>query len=251
MSVPLFQKLRSELKRDYGITKKSILFIPFEDWRFKLKDYQKDFQDEYGSNLNILRNHFNLQNLLNLENTKNKLILFAGISGAGKTTLAEAIRKKLPNTILVRGHDVVNILNLFGKEEKKYRQRLRKRGFKTPDPWYISYLYQESLTRELLNKGYNVIFDDHIRTRKNRQGYYGLAKSIGAKIVFIKVYTPLKVAFERRKNEADLNFLANFVFQSQDFSEEEKKKYDKLIDVNGTAKLSGIEKKVISKIKSI
>ena len=159
-----------------------------------------------------------LSGLCSRKNPSKKLILFSGLPGAGKTTLAKMIEERLPEIILLRGHDIVDALNLYGQKKKTYESRLKAAGFEYPGPWYLSYLYQESLTGELLDLGYNVVFDDHIRTRTNRLGYHNLARNYGAQSIFVQIETPFSDSWERRKGEMDLNFLSRFVFQSQDFS---------------------------------
>ena len=246
----IFRDLKKQIWDDYGFTKKTIDFVPFEDWRSKLKKYSDEFPDEYSKNLNILRKKFGLLNLRQVKNNNLKLILFVGIPGAGKTTLAKILEKSLPNTILLRGHDIVDELNLFGAKKKEYERRLKKRGLKNPDPWYISYVYQESLTKELLSKGYNVIFDDHIRTVKNRVGYRTLAKKCLSKIIFIQISAPFETYFEREEDEdGKLKFLANMILQSEDFTKDEMRKYDKIIGVDGTLKLDVLKKEILRKIK--
>ena len=251
--INLFQSLKEEIKRDYGFTKKSIPFIPFEKWRGKLKTYPEDFKDEYSKNLILLKDKLELTNLQKIDNPNKRLILFSGLPGAGKTTLSEIIKKSIPNTILLRGADIVDALHLYKSKVETYRERLRERDFNMPDPWYISYLYQEKLTHDCLNLGYNVVFDDHIRTRENRLGYYNLAKKCNAEIIFIQINAPFETYVKReegRINKAKLNFLGNFVLQSEDINNEEKNKYSKLIYVDGTSKLKDIEKVLIAKLKS-
>lgn len=46
-----------------------------------------------------------------------------------------------------------------------------------------------------------------------------------------------------------LNFLANMVFQSEDFSAKEKREYDKIIVVDGTLKPNVLEGKVLREIR--
>lgn len=247
----LFKGLREELRRNYGITKNSIDFMPFENWREKLKFYSRDFGVDYEENLEFLKQKLGLFRLSKVNNPDKKLILFLGIPGAGKTTLASAVNKFLPQTILLRGHDIVDLLSLYGSNLKIYRERLEERGFVNPDPWYLSYLYQEHLTRDILDLGYNVVFDDHIRTRINRKGYYNLAREHGAKIIFVQISAPFKIYMQREEEDPEkMNFLANMVFQSEDFSEEEMKKYG-LIEVDGTSNLSEIKKRLVRELRNI
>ncbi len=254
MSQGLFQSLRHEIGRDYGITKKSIPFIPFEDWRSKLQTYPKEFDVEYQKNLLFLKREMGLNNLKEVENSHKKIILFVGIPGAGKTTLAQMIEKSVPNTILLRGHDIVDALNLFGKSKiDVYKKRLNDAGFRNPDPWYLSYLYQDTLTRDCLQLGYNVVFDDHMRTRVNRLGYMRLAKQSGAEIYFIQINAPLSTFLKReegKNNMKKVKFLANFIFQSQDMNGAEKKQYDKVIQIDGTSSLKEIKRTLIPKLIS-
>ena len=245
MNQTLFRDLKREIKRDYGLTKKSIRFIPFEDWRKKIEGYDTQFPEEYQRNLIFLRNKMNLSQLKRINNPNKKLILFVGIPGAGKTTLSEIIQKEIQNTILLRGHDLVDLLGLYGKNLKKYRQILRTGGFEYPDPWYISYFYQEQLTRECLNLGYNVVFDDHIRTRANRMGYYHLARACGAEIIFVQIEAPFETYVKREDGEINgkkLKFLGNMVLQTEDINVEEKRKYDGIISVDGMADIRKIRK---------
>lgn len=247
----LFQNLRKEIRRDYGLTKRSSSFIPFEKWRKKLKGYSNEFEEEYSRNVSFLKKKLGLTNLRRIKNPNKKLILFLGLPGAGKTTLAKEIENFLPHTILLRGHNIVDYLRLYGKDVEIYRERLRERKFKYPGPWYISYFYQEKLTRDCLNLGYNVVFDDDIRTSENRLGYYELARQYNAKIIFIQINSLFKTCLQReegRINQKKINFLANFVFQSEDFNETEKEKYFKIIEVNGNSKIKDLEKDLISQI---
>ncbi|MCH8945695.1 MAG: AAA family ATPase [Nanoarchaeota archaeon] len=251
MEKPLFRSLREKIRRDYGFTKKTINFIPFEDWRSKLRAYPKEFEEEYAQNIAFLKDKLKFTDLESVENSNKKLILFAGIPGSGKTTLAQIIKEKVPKTLLLRGHDVVDMLELYGKNVEKYKGRLKDRGFVYPDPWYISYLYQEQLTRNCLQLGYNVVFDDHIRTIKNRLGYHEMAKQNGAKNVFIQINAPFETYMEREEDEEGEDkkkFLANFILQSEDFSQDELKKYSKVIQVDGTSKINEIERMLLPQI---
>ena len=261
MAKGLFQSLREEIKEKYGLTRNSIDFVPFEsDWREKLQTYPAEFKSEWQSNLSLLKRRLKLSDLSDVENPNKKLILFFGISGSGKTTLARIVAESIPNTVLLRGHVIVDMLNLYGKNIELYRERLRKRHFETPDPWYISYLYQEQLTRDILDLGYNVVFDDHIRTRENRQGYSRLARSCEAKIVFIRIDAPFETCVRRTtKREEDrykitnkmVRFLANFVFQSEDISDSERKKYNGVVAVDGTSNLKDLRKYLVSQLSSV
>src|SRR5271157_2424285 len=105
METNLFSNLRKEIKRDYGLTKSSIDFIPFEDWRNKLRSYPTEFSGEYEKDLGYLRKKLKIEGLRPVENPNKSLILFSGLPGAGKTTLAQIIQKSVPNTLLLRGHD--------------------------------------------------------------------------------------------------------------------------------------------------
>ena len=180
--------------------------------------------------------------------------MFVGLPGAGKTTLAKLLSELLPHTILLRGHDIVDSLDLFGKKAPLHKKRLKQRGFRYPDPWYISYLYQEALTRDLLSRGYNVVFDDHIRTRINRLGYYSLSRECGAKIIFVQINAPFSAYIKREEGKIDkkkIEFLANFTFQSQDINQEERRKYDGIIHVDGTSSISKIKRSLLREINSI
>lgn len=244
----LFSDLRLELRRNHKITKDKINFVPFEDWRKKLANYSEKFPLEYQRDLKILRKKFGFKSLKPLVNKKKKLILFSALPGLGKTTLAKIIEKKIANTVLLRGHDIVDILHLYGSRKRTYKSRLKARGFVYPDPWYISYLYQESLMGELLDLGYNVVFDDHIRTKVNRRGYYRFAKKHNAEMVFVQINAPFALSLERRKKEGNLSFWSRFVFQSQDFSDAEIRNYARVIEVDGTSKLADIERMLVLKL---
>lgn len=251
MKKPLFQALRDEIKKKYGLTKNSIDFIPFERWREKLGGYEKKFIREYGPNVGFLKERLGIEKFGKINNQNKKLILFSGIPGAGKTTLSKIIQKSIPNTIIIRGHDIVDLLGLFGKNVNEYRERLTKAGFSNPDPWYISYVYQEKLTRDLLKLGYNVVFDDHIRTIENRMGYLRLANECKADIIFVQINAPFDTYVKREEgkiNDEKLKFLSNMVFQSEDFTKDEQKKYSKIIKVDGTKKINEIKRKLISKL---
>lgn len=252
MKTKLFQDLKGEIRRNYGFTKSSIDFVPFEDWRSKLRTYHNQFGKEYWKNLSSLRRKLKLNGLQGVKNPNKRLILFLGIPGAGKTTLAHIIQDSIPNTILLRGHDIVDALDLYGKKVEKYKQRLRRNGFANPDPWYISYLYQEHLTRDCLSLGYNVVFDDHIRTRVNRLGYYELARQHNSGIVFVQINAPFTTYLEREEEDKNkLKFLVNMVLQSEDISEAERRKYKRIIEVDGTSKLRELERDLKSQIKRL
>lgn len=253
MNYDLFRNLRKEIRESYGITKDSITFIPFEGWRTKLRAYPKEFEKEYSKNLLLLKRKLGLTDLPIIENPDKKLILFTAIPGAGKTTLSNMIIASLPNTILIRGHDIVNMLHLYQTRKGLYQERLKEKDFEYPDPWYISYVYQEGLTGSLLDSGYNVVFDDHIRTRINRLGYDRFAERHGAKTIFIQINASLKTFLEREEGKTNIRkakFLANFIFQSEDFSDAERRRYDKVIQIDGTLSLKDIRKTLISKIIS-
>ncbi len=176
--------------------------------------------------------------------------MFVGIPGAGKTTLANSVSRKMSNTILLRGADIVDALDLYGDENVGcHRTVLEEMGFENPDPWYISYHYQETLTGELLDLGYNVVFDDHIRTRENRQGYFELANRFDARTIFVQINAPFKTYFEREEDdEGKMDLMLNMVFQSEDFDESEIKNYSRVIPVDGTSSPEEIEKVVMKEI---
>jgi predicted kinase len=252
MNNELFKELRRQAKKNYGLSKRNVNFVPFENWRFYLKNYPKKFDKEYLETVSYLKKKFKLDKLKEIDNPDKKLFLFSGMPGAGKTTLSKIIEKTVPNTILLRGHDIVDILGLYGKKVELYRKRLKEFGFEYPDPWYISYLYQDRLTRDCLNLGYNVIFDDHIRTRKNREEYLDLAKETGAEIIFVQINAPFETYLKREEgkvNDEKIKFLGRFVFQSEDISDAEKRKYDQVIFVDGTKEINEIEKSILSKLK--
>ena len=258
MTNGLFSRLREEIKEKYGLTKRSINFVPFEDWRKKLQTYPIEFSEEYTTNLEFLKRKLRLANLPRVNNKDKKLILFVGIPGSGKTTLVKIVAESVPNTIFLRGHDIVDMLHLYKENVELYRKRLKVRGFEHPDPWYISYLYQEQLTSDCLNLGYNVVFDDNIRTRVNRMGYHKLARNCHAGVVFIEIDTPFETCVRRTtKREEDkyeasdknVRFIANFAFQGEDISERERKKYDDIIVIDGTKSPRDIKREFASRLR--
>lgn len=249
--VDLIEGLKNEIK-NYEAIQKDNSFVPFEDWRHKLEDYLTCFNEEYNSNLETLKRKIGTSQIKKIDNLDKKLILFMGIPGSGKTTLARIIQESLPDTILLEGHKLVKYLNLFDKKNASvYQKRLQLRGFNDPDPWYLSYLYAEGIIKDCLNSGYNVIFDDHIRTETNRLGYYNLAKKSGAKTIFIQLSTPFSICLEREEgkiNESKTKFLANFVLQSEDITPREREKYNKIIMVDGSSNISEIKKELLPKL---
>jgi len=70
-----------------------------------------------------------LEGLQKIKNPNKRLILFLGIPGAGKTTLAHIIKDSVPNTILLRG------LGIFGIGKDQLPEKIKRQLDKDPlDP---------------------------------------------------------------------------------------------------------------------
>lgn len=252
----LYEKLRKEAS---GL---KIKRIPFEsDWRKKLKSYRVDFKKEYEKKLNFLMNRLGIKNLKKVQNKKKYLILFSGIPGSGKTTTAKFIKGILKNSIVLGSTKIVKLLELYSKKNKKRNEKiLKKYDFSPPDPWYFAYIYKEDIIKYCLEKGYNIILPSNIPTKKDRLGYYRLAKKFGASVICIQLYVPFELCCKRIyerdfKGDSKWNLekvkidYGHFVFQGEDLSKKEISLY-KVIKIDGTKTFKEI-RQILTKFFSI
>lgn len=255
----LFKQLRKEVKKE---VKGKIDKIPFQsDWRKKLKNYRKDLGKEYEKKFSFLLDKLRLNNLKKIENKNQFLIFFLGFNGSGKNTTAEMIKGILKNTVWIDSHVIIDTLKIYDKKNlKKYVNIAKKYGFYPVDPWYLIYPYKEDLIKFCLERDYNVIIQSCIKTKKDRLGYYKLAKKFGAEVINIQIYVPFDICCKRILQRDSKKFssedlektkkeYAYFAFHGEDIDKEEEKLY-KILKIDGTKSFKEI-RQILTKFFSI
>lgn len=244
----IYKELRKQVSRD------DVDNVQFDsDWREKLKNYHQDFKGEYDKNFAFLLYKLKLKKLKKRDSRKKYLIFFDGISGSGKTTIAEIVNSMLKDSVVLSGSKIVRLLELYERKNKIKNERIARRyGFSPPDPWYSAYPYRDDIIKYCLGLGHNVILESNIRTKKDRLGFYKLAKEYGAKTVVIQIYVPFDICCKRiweRDYKTDpkwtlekvRKWYGRFVFQGQDIDRDEQKMY-KVIDIDGMQDLEKIKR---------
>lgn len=121
--------------------------------------------------------------------SKQRLYIFVGYPGAGKTTIAKIIAKD------------TGAVHLWADQE-----RLKIFGHPTHSEAESTQLYAELNTRtdELLAQGKSVIFDTNFNHVHDRQLLRDIAAKYGAETVLIWVKTPFEVAKQRAVHDSNL-----------------------------------------------
>jgi predicted kinase len=202
------------------------------NWRERLSWYKET--DEYKDTLNILMEEFKskISEVDQKSKQKNKyLVIFMGIPGSGKSTIAELITELIPSVIL--------------RSDYFYFDRLNDL---IAGDYYKAYVYKEGLAGEFLKEGTNVILDDNNRTVKNRRGAYDLAEKFDAIPVFINIKVDVEIAAKRRTMKGgetipwEQNVEAVRRFEAQlEFPTIEEKEIAQIIEVNGSEPLETIK----------
>ncbi|MBU0649975.1 ATP-binding protein [Patescibacteria group bacterium] len=158
------------------------------------------------------------------------LILFMGLPGSGKSTIAEEIKKFIPCVIL--------------RSDWIYFKRLRE---ELEGDYYKAYCYVEDLARTFSKKGYTVILDENSRTKILRNHYYEVAAECKATPIFINISVDFETALDReilkggekKVREVRVRALKNFAAQMEPPIKEERKKVT-VINVDGNQPISKI-----------
>jgi predicted kinase len=110
-----------------------------------------------------------------------KMFLFVGIPGAGKSTVAEMIADNYPSLIIRTDW-------IFFEQLKDIIE----------DDYYKAYVYRRELADHFLEQGYSIILDSNIRKRADRKRNYQLAEKNDAQPVVVNLECPVEVAAQRQ-----------------------------------------------------
>lgn len=119
---------------------------------------------------------------------KQRLYLFVGYPGAGKTTIAKII------------HELTGAVHLWADFE---RHVMFDAPTHSKAESRILYDHLNHVTGELLEQGKSVIFDTNFNYRKDRDYLREMAARHGAEVVLIWVTTPQDTARKRATEESD------------------------------------------------
>src|ERR1700740_2189499 len=106
---------------------------------------------------------------------KPRLYLFVGYSGAGKTTIAQALE------------EMTGAIHLWADSE---RHKLFAEPTHSHDESTELYKRLNEQAEELLKAGKSVIFDTNFNFHKDREHLQQIAKRVGAEAIIIWVTTP-------------------------------------------------------------
>jgi predicted kinase len=120
--------------------------------------------------------------------SKQRLYLFVGYPGAGKTTVSRIIQAKTGAVHLWADHERQT---MFGKAKLSDNETTQL------------YDHLNDMTDTLLGEGKNVIFDTNFNFYKDREYLRQLAAKHGAEIVLVWLQTPIDIARERATQQAD------------------------------------------------
>ncbi len=201
----------------------------FDDfWRERLKAYAQS--PEFTHNLTKLKNIF-WPTLPQQKPPLRLVVIFCGVPGSGKTTLAKFIAKLHPSIIL--------------RADMIYFRWLRH---SIKDDYYKAYVYQEALAKFYLQQGYSVILDSNNRTTKNRQAVYQLAQTFNAQPIVIRIKVPPEIAAgrvilkgrEKQSFSEKLTGILHFQSQIEEITNKEKR-IAQVIEIDGQLPLRNIK----------
>ena len=120
-----------------------------------------------------------------------KLLMLAGLPGAGKSTFAREVTSRCPFLTL---------------ESDRLRKALVGRPQYTPDEHRRVFRACHRLLDELLGQGYPLLFDATNLTERNRGPVYAIARKRGARLAIAVVTAPPEIVRQRLRNrEAGLD----------------------------------------------
>lgn len=144
--------------------------------------------------------------------------VMVGVPGSGKSTYVQNNLSHLP----MISRDLIRIELGMCKEGEKYKGTREEERLVTE--------YQNALIKNYCSKKQSFVIDD-MNTGRWRPQLIDKLRENGAKIIFVRVNTPLEVCIQRRDGQIDAETMKK-IYDS--VVEPSKDEYDELITVDGT-----------------
>lgn len=123
-----------------------------------------------------------------------KVMVFFGLMGTGKTTLALALHRETGWKVI--SSDVVR-KRLVGLEPTTRRTEAFGRGIYAPGLSLKTYEAMRAGAEQALQQGHSVILDGSYKRRDEREAVLELARDLGAEVCFVECTAPLSIIRDR------------------------------------------------------